>query len=175
MDTEFSYAHYLFIQSQIIYRDKTVALGTASDKMFAPIAKYNPAGEALQSALPWLEQHTPANATLAVLPEGIMVNYLSRRTNPTHFLVWNPVELAMFGSDNMTAAFERNAPDYIMLIHRDAAEYGAKFFGKQPEFGFELMEWIRKNYDEVYLVGQEPLRDFHFGISILKKRPAQNR
>ena len=81
-----------------------------------------------------------------------MVNYLTRRTNPTRYLVWNPVELAMFGSENMTTTFERNAPDYIMLIHRDAAEYGAKYFGQQPEFGQELMQWIRKNYEPVYLV-----------------------
>jgi hypothetical protein len=159
----------LFVQSQIIYHDKNIALGARGDKMYASIPKYNPAGEALQSALPWLDQHAPPNATLAVLPEGIMVNYLSRRANPTRYLVWNPVEVAMFGSETMTATFERNAPDYIMLIHRDGAEYGAKYFGQQPEFGLELMQWIRKNYEPVYLIGHEPLQDFHFGISILKR------
>ena len=163
------FAH-LFVQSQKIYRDKGIALGAGGDKIFVPIAEYNPAGEALRSTLPWLEQHAPPNATLAVLPEGVMVNYLSRRTNPTRYLVWNPVELAMFGSETMTATFEHNAPDYIMLIHRDGAEYGVKYFGQQPEFGLELMLWIRKNYEPVYLVGHEPLQDSHFGISILKRR-----
>ena len=161
----------LFVQSQIICRDKTVALGTSGDRMLAPIAKYNPASEALQSALPWLQQNAPQTATLAVLPEGVMVNYLSCRTNPTRYLVWNPVELAMFGQGNMTSTFEQNAPDYIMLIHRDGAEYGVKFFGQQPEFGLDLMQWIQKNYEPVYLVGHQPLQDSHFGISILKRRP----
>lgn len=161
----------LFVQSQMIYRDKNIALGTGGDKMFVSAPKFNPVGAALQSALPWLEQHAPPDATLAVLPEGIMVNYLSRRTNPTRYLVWNPVEIAMFGQDNMTAVFERNAPDYIMLIHRDAAEYGVKFFGQQPEFGLKLMQWIRQNYEPVYLIGDEPLQTSAFGISILKRRP----
>lgn len=160
----------LFVQSQNIYRDKNVAVGTGGDKIFAPTAKHSPAGEALQSALPWLQEHASPNATLAVLPEGVMVNYLSRRTNPTRYLVWNPVEIAMFGSDNMTRTFESNAPDYVMLIHRDGSEYGVKYFGQQPEFGQELMQWIRKNYEPVYLVGHEPLQDSHFGISILKRR-----
>ena len=70
----------------------------------------------------------------------------------------------------MTTTFERNPPDYVMLIHRDAAEYGANYFGQRPEFGLELMQWIRKNYEPVYLVGHEPLQDSHFGISILKRR-----
>jgi hypothetical protein len=161
----------LFVQSQLIYRERTIALGTGGDKIFVSDSKLNPAGAALQSALPWLEQNTPANATLAVLPEGIMVNYLSRRPNPGRYLVWNPVELAMFGQENMTAAFESNAPDYIMLIHRNAAEYGVKFFGQQPEFGLELMQWIRKNYEPVYLLGHEPLQEPAFGLSILKHRP----
>jgi hypothetical protein len=160
----------LFVQSQIINRDKNVVLGTDGDKMIASDPKYNPAAAALQSALPWLEENAPPNATLAVLPEGIMVNYLSRRTNPTRFLVWNPVELAMFGQENMVAVFDHNAPDYIMLIHRDGAEYGVKYFGQQPEFGLELMQWIRKNYEEVYLIGSEPLQNSQFGVSILKRR-----
>ncbi len=160
----------LFIQSQIIYRDKNIVLGAGGDKMCVSDPKYNPAGAALESALPWLEQNAPRGATLAVLPEGVMVNYLSHRSNPTKFLVWNPVELAMFGQDNMVAVFEQNSPDYIMLIHRDGAEYGVKYFGQEREFGLSLMQWIQKNYEPVYLVGHEPLHDSQFGLSILKHR-----
>jgi hypothetical protein len=161
----------LFLQSQRIYRDKTIVLGKGGDEMFAFTPKIKPDGAALQSALPWLEKNAPPGATLAVLPEGIMVNYLSRRTNPTRYLVWNPVELAMFGQSSMTDTFERNAPDYIMLIHREGAEYGVKYFGQETEFGGDVMKWIRQNYQEVYLIGDEPLRTSAFGISILKRHP----
>ena len=34
-------------------------------------------------ALSWIQNNVPPNATLAVLPEGAMINYLSRRVNPT--------------------------------------------------------------------------------------------
>jgi hypothetical protein len=160
----------LYLQSQRIYRDKTVALGQGGDEMYAFTQKIKPDGAALQSALQWMEKNAPPGATLAVLPEGIMVNYLSRRTNPTRYLVWNPVELAMFGQSNMTDAFERNAPDYILLVHREGAEYGVKYFGQETEFGGAVMKWIRQNYQEVYLVGDEPLRTSAFGISVLKRR-----
>ena len=81
---------HLFVQSQKIYRNKSITLGAGGDKIFVPIAGPNPAGEALQSALPWLEQHAPPGATLAVLPEGVMINYLTRRTNPTRYLGVEP-------------------------------------------------------------------------------------
>jgi hypothetical protein len=159
----------LLVQSQFIYQDKTIVVGQGADVLFAPSEKINPAGAAIQSALTWLEQNTPPSASLAVLPEGVMVNYLARRTNPTHYLVWNPAELVAFGGDKMTADFQANAPDYILLIHRDAADFGTAYFGQEERFGGGLMRWIKKNYEPVYLIGAEPLQTPDFGLKILKR------
>lgn len=60
--------------------------------------------------LSWIQKNTPPEATLAVLPEGTMINYLGRRVNPTPCLVWVPPVMAVFGQANMTAAFEKNVP-----------------------------------------------------------------
>ena len=159
----------LFVQSQFLYRDKTVVVGRGADEILAFDEKRNPAGAAIRMALPWIEKNIPPDATLAVLPEGIMVNYLSRRANPTRYFVWNPPELSVFGQAGMAAVFRDNSPDYIMLVHRDAAEYGAKYFGQQKEFGLELMQWIQAHYEPVLLIGDEPLRNSSFGIKILKR------
>ncbi|MDB6109764.1 MAG: hypothetical protein JWR69_1514 [Pedosphaera sp.] len=159
----------LFVQSEFVYQGKTVAVGRGGDAIMAFAEKINPTGTAIQAALPWIEEHLPPGATLAVLPEGAMVNFLSRRTNPTHYFVWNPAEMAVFGQTNMTAAFQQNSPDYVMLIHRDGAEYGVKFFGQEEKFGLELMQWIQQHYESVWLIGHEPLQQSLFGIKILKR------
>jgi hypothetical protein len=159
----------LFAQSQFAYRDQTVMVGRGADKIMASNEQTNPAGVAIQSALVWLETNSPPEATLAVLPEGIMVNYLARRTNPARYFVWNPSELSAFGQDKMTAAFQAAAPDYVMLIHRDAGEYGVNYFGREERFGLGLRQWIEKNYEPVFLIGAEPLRNSSFGIKILKR------
>ena len=36
-----------------------------------------------------------------------MINYLSRRVNPTRQLAWVPPVMAVFGQANMTATFEK--------------------------------------------------------------------
>lgn len=164
----------LFVQSQFVYHKKTVAVGLGGDKMLAPNEKVSPAGASVQSALTWMDEHAPKNATLAVLPEGVMINYLSRRTNPGHYLLWNGNELAAFGQSDMTADFENNPPDYIMLVQRSASEYGLKYFGQEENFGLELMRWIQKHYEPVKLIGDEPLVNSSFGIKILKRRSAPN-
>jgi hypothetical protein len=162
----------LFAQSEQVYRAKTSPVAQGSDRFLTFDAKTDPAGPAMQTALNWIKENTAADATVSVLPEGVMLNYLSRRKTPAHFLVWNPAELAAVGQAKMTADFERGRPDYIVLMHRDASEYGAKFFGQEEQFGLEVMQWIQKNYQPVFLIGNEPLKNNRFGIRILKRLPA---
>jgi hypothetical protein len=160
----------LFVQSQIVYAGKTVAVGSGPDKVRTFNGKVNPAGPAIQTALAWMSANMPPESTLAVLPEGVMVNYLSRHVNPTRYLVWNPAEIASFGQENMTAAFQNHPPDFVMLIHRDASEYGAKYFGQEKRFGGDFIQWIENHYEPVCLIGSEPLRTSEFGIKIFRRK-----
>ena len=157
----------LFDQSQLLYAKKTLALGNGGDKIVTYPAEES---QDISNALSWTEQNMPTNATLAVLPEGIMFNYLTCHVNPTPCLFWDPISLAMFGPSNITGAFEKNPPDFIFLVEYDSSEYGVGYFGSSPDFGLELMQWIQKNYSAEILIGNEPFKDGRFGIKILKRR-----
>jgi hypothetical protein len=162
----------LTIQSALFYKDKDFTLGTGGDR----IITYKPAvdrmGAAMTSAAAWIETHTAPTNTLAVLPEGVMLNYLTRRDNPTPYVVF-AFEVWAFGEQNMLAAYEKNPPDYIVLIQRDSSEYGVPYFGMQKGYGFDVMQWVRRNYESVYLIGSEPLQSGAFGIKILKHLPPE--
>ncbi len=159
----------LFVQSQNVLSTKTLAAGNGRDKIFTFDGKIHPSGPAVQSALAWMQSNAAPEATLAVLPEGVMLNYMTRRVNPTKYLIWNPAEIVGFGQNTMATTFCENPPDYVMLIHRDPSEYGVKFFGQEERFGLKLMQWIGANYEPVCLIGNEPLRNSLFGIKILKR------
>jgi len=166
----------LSVLSESYYLHKNLPVGSGGDKIMA----YNPAVDpfhgTVETALSWIEKNTPPDATLAVLPEGAMINYLSRRVNPTLHLVWVPPLMAVFGQTNMTAAFEKNSPDYVLVIARSASEFGVKFFGYDPQYGMELMRWIEDHYDRVY-PAPDPARKSafqeqpFFELQILKRRP----
>jgi len=108
---------------------------------------------------------------MAIVPDAIMLNYLTRRVNPTPCLFWDPNSLAVMGQSNMTAAFEKNPPDYIFIVERDSSEFKMGYFGSSPDFGLGLMQWIQKNYQTEILFGNEPLKNGSFGIKILKRLP----
>jgi hypothetical protein len=108
--------------------------------------------------------------TLAVLPEGVMINYLARRTNPTGHVNFMPPELLIFGEDRILADFRRSPPDLIALSHKDTREYGVDFFGQG--YGRNLYRWVASHYRPVALFGDPPLvPGSHFGIRLLERKP----
>jgi hypothetical protein len=164
----------LFFQSEKFYTSKNLAVGQASDRIMA----FGPQGNSVEArttkaALAWIETNMPPAATIAVLPQGVIVNYLSHRINPTPCLDWNPTMFTVFSQEKMTAAFEKNPADYLLLVEWKTYEFGIGYFGHYPGYGVELMRWIEKNYAPVKLFGSEPLqKNGLFGIKILKRIPA---
>jgi hypothetical protein len=99
---------------------------------------------------------------------------LSRRRNPTPDLDWNPTMFTVFSQEKMTAAFEKNPPDYVVLVNWNAYEFGINGeFGHFPGYGADVMRWIENHYSTVQLFGSEPLqKNGLFGIKILQRSAA---
>ena len=109
---------------------------------------------------------TPADSSLLVLPEGIMLNYLTRRPNPTPYHTFMPPELAIFGEKEVLESFQQHPPDYVVLIHKDTVEYGVGFFGQDARYGQRLRQWVDRNYVRVLRILNEPLHNESFGIEL---------
>jgi hypothetical protein len=166
----------LFARSEYFYLHKDTLVGNGGDKIMAYNPTVDPFHSRVEIALSWLETNVPPAATLAVLPEGAMINYLSRRVNPTRFLAWVPPVMTVFGQTNMNTVFEQQSPDCVIVIARSASEFGVGFFGYDPRYGADLKRWLDEHYDQVYpapdpaapsAAGEPP---FH-GLQILKRRP----
>lgn len=107
-------------------------------------------GQIINDAAAWLTAHAPASATLAVVPEGVMLNYLTRRVNPTPFITLIAIELAAYGEPHMLAAYQARPPDYIVFIDRDLSEFGLPRFGTPGYPGADFMRWVKEQYVAVH-------------------------
>lgn len=152
-----------------IYREKNFTVGHGTDRfqVRGPEA-HSVEGRVFNQTLDWIETNVPPGATLAALPQGVLLNYLAHRPNPTPCLDWNPTVIAFVGERRMTAALTNHPPDYIALVEWPAYEFGPGYFGTAG-YGEEVMAWIRTNYEPAALFGSEPLRNGRFGIKILKR------
>jgi hypothetical protein len=143
----------LWQDSQFEYEKRTILVGQGTDQMLVFKASIHPSGVTLGRLSDWIQTNTPAHCTLAVLPDGSMLNYLCRRDNPTGYLRWNLTESTLFGQDIMNRAFVRTQPDYIILIEFNIEEFEIKPFGQDPRYGLELKQWIDAHYQPVYQTG----------------------
>jgi hypothetical protein len=84
--------------------------------------------------------------TLAVMPEGITINYLTRTTTPLSFHTFTPPETADPQiEDQILREINARPPQHIALVNRDVAEYGSRGFG--VDYDRRLVAWIAANYE----------------------------
>jgi hypothetical protein len=158
-----TFAHLFAIDAQTRRRFTTVSAG--ADAFLA-----DGRGAFVNKALELLRLYARPDQTLAVFPEGVIVNYLSRHVNPTPYIVFLPLEVTLFGEDMIVASLQTHPPDYAMLVHRDTSEYGVQYFGR--DYGRKIYAWIAANYRPVHQIGAPPLQSGRFGILLLKKNDA---
>jgi hypothetical protein len=151
-----------------IYKAKTFSFSSGADQIRTFPPESNARGEAIRETVEWLDRHASPQATLAAFPQGVILNYLSKRPNPTPYLTWIVTEYNTFGEKPMLGALQGTPPDYIALVHTDTSEYGPRFFG-QRGYAEQTMAWIRANYQPVFLAGKEPFKGEDFGIKLLRR------
>ncbi len=156
--------------SHEFYRLKTLPVGSGGDT----IVTYDPAlsisGPATSEALAWLAENTSPEDTLVGFPEGIMLNYLARRATRTTCMNFMMTEMILHGEQPLLDELRSDPPDFVLLVHKNTAEFGVGYFGRDPRYGRAIMDWVEENYDARVLFGNEPLRDDRFGIKILERK-----
>ncbi len=134
---------------------KTEQLGVGADAM-----KTDPRGAVVRRAIDRVGLPDPAS--LAVLPEGVMINYLTRVPAPTQYINFMPPEEILFGDAAWAAAFATSPPDVILSVPKDVSEYGRGPFG--IGYGVELYEWIAARYGSSEVLRME---NISFEIDVL--------
>jgi hypothetical protein len=153
------------------YARKTypVALSSA-DRILTMEPSTDPRGVLVDKALQWIEANMHRDETLLVVPEGVMINFLSRRRNPTRYVNFMMPELVHFGERTILQDFRAHSPDVVMLVlAKDTSEYGVGPFGLDPANGELIVNWIEAEYRPVMLFGGDPLEGKYIGVKIYRK------
>ncbi|MEJ2085593.1 MAG: hypothetical protein P8Y44_07925 [Acidobacteriota bacterium] len=152
--------------SEAAFRGKTLRFGDGSDAIFV-----HPRFVVMQQLLERLRTEVGEDETLLVLPEGVMLNFQLRRSNPTRFVNFMPPEFVMFGEDEMLAAFEHSPPDVVAVVKRSTHEYGYESFGSG--YGEGVMAWLADNGYQVVATLSDPRLDaFEFGRALILRQPS---
>lgn len=125
-------------------------------------------GRIVQRAVELVQERAQSGDTLAVIPDGLMINYVARRVNPLPHQQYLPFDTALMGEERLARLFMDHPPDLIGYIERDTSEYGSHYFGR--DYGQELAEWISRQYRPVARAGAAPFTEGLFGFLLLDRR-----
>jgi hypothetical protein len=156
--------------SNAVYRRQTLAIGAGGDRFYVSTAPGEWQGAAVKEALDDLARLTAPGDTVAVLPEGVMLNYLARRDSPLRVVNLMPPEVLAFGEEGVLRSLEQAPPDLVLLVHKDVAEYGYPPFGSSPRYGERIITWVRPGYRVVRRIGRPETSQTGFGIEILARK-----
>jgi 4-amino-4-deoxy-L-arabinose transferase-like glycosyltransferase len=150
-----------------IYGKKLFPVTSGHETILAYDPDFTPQGVYYQAALDDILGLMNEDETFAVLPEGIMLNYLARRRNPSPYLSFIPFVIEQHGEDTMLEGLINSDPDYIVLLERDVREFGYEKFGKDS--GAKIMKWVNDNYSTVSRIGNSRITEGNPWITIKKR------
>lgn len=130
--------------NQIEFTSKTAQVGSGANAVWT----YPYYGEPLQAVLAQLA-HAPAEQTLLVMPEGALLNLMTKRRNPSPYINFNPFEVEVFGEAEMLAALEADAPNFVVFAPQIAKEFGLSGMGF--DYGQKLTQWMIAHYGQMKL------------------------
>jgi hypothetical protein len=88
---------------------------------------------------------TVHGGTLAVMPEGVTINYLTRTRTPLTFHTFTPVETADAAVENtILRELAAHPPDRVAIVTRDVREYGSRGFG--IDYGLRITAFLHAHY-----------------------------
>ena len=128
-----------------------------------------PQAEGVRQLVDFLRTKTAKDATVAVFPEGVTLNFLAERDNPLYYYSFLPPDMVRAHVEQSMVddvAFKR--PDYIVILQRDVQEYGSRGFG--VDYGKKILAYIEKNYVPAAHTGPLPFAPDNFSAVIFRSK-----
>jgi hypothetical protein len=126
-------------------------------------------GLEVQQLCDQIRQLTPQNGTVAVFPQGLMINYLSRRANPIPNVNFMPPEVLAAGEQTFINALQQHPPDLIIITSTVIQDNHFSLDGKDL-YGQKMLSWITKNYQPVEVINLQPPLPTIYRFVVSKRR-----
>lgn len=149
-------------QLAISLLNKNINIKTNFGTIKAPESLAQPFGETLN----YLKLHTDDKESMLVIPEGIILNFLSGKSHDFYQTSLIPLDFDTFKEDNIIEEIQTKKPPYIVFTSRTTQEYGKDYICK--DYGSKTCKYVIKNYSLEAAFGEK------FRIYIFKHKELEN-
>lgn len=139
-----------------IYESRRFTFGSGADTL-----RGDETAVVVRAAVTLVERAVPERATLAVFPEGALVNYLTGRRSSSPHVLFEPGYLSSFTESRVLGTLRENPPDWIITFTREVRALdgiGCQVFGQ--DCARAIGSWLTSNYAPRYVVFAGPRKLF---------------
>jgi hypothetical protein len=123
----------------------------------------------VNALLTFLARKVPPGKTLAVVPEGAMINVLAQRVNPNPCLNLMPPEIASLGEAHVLQQLQATPPE-ILVLDLDRISAKGLLFRNEP-YAPEIAAWIVANYELMERFETAPQEPMQLHLGVMQFRP----
>lgn len=160
---------FYFNFTRNIYAMKNYSVASGHDRLLTFNEELFSYGPIINKTLSYIDQSMTPNDSFIVMPDGVMLNYLSRKNNASRYFEFTPNIVEAIGEEKIIHEISLTPPSFIILTKKDTSEHGARYFG--VDYALNIYSWITDNYDKVFSTGDGTLTGNDFGITIYKRKP----
>lgn len=121
-----------------------------------------PSAAASKDLINYINSETTPDESIVILPEGLMIDFLTDRKSDDYFNSMLPLYVESFGEEKIVKHFEENKPDYFVLTNENMQNYG--FRSICNDYAFELCVFINDNYNHIKTI------DYGYRYLIFKRK-----
>jgi hypothetical protein len=121
-------------------------------------------GATFEQAIAFINRETSPDDSIAVMPEGTSLLFLTNRKNPLREEITTPGFLDRAGEERAIRQLTESNTRYILIANRATSEFGATIFGR--DYCQHLMDWIKNNYEESTVFSPEGNKNFQIGDKV---------
>jgi hypothetical protein len=153
------------------YDAKTTPIGEGADQVLGYQSQVYLMPELWELARRYVLANSAADSSLLVIPEGISLNYWTRRRHPLRIMDLLPATLRLNRGD-VVPELAAHPPDLVVLVSRaNPEELGFKAYGQDEASGKAIVDWVMAHYTRVAHDGTAPFAPGGVGIEIYRRNP----
>lgn len=100
----------------------------------------------IKKTVEYLKKNTSKNATCLVVPEGVIINFLSGRKSMDKYYHLLPNHIEALEEDKIVKDLQLHPPEYILIDDRSTEEFGAKYFCN--DYAKKICKFVNSNYTQ---------------------------
>lgn len=116
--------------------------------------------ERYSQIIKFINENTKETDKILVLPEGVILNYLTKRKSDNQFYYLIPPNVEIFTQEGIIQSLNKNLPDYVIVFYNKYPWYGTTSFSlgyaaKIQDFinnNYNVVESVSADYDKIYKV-----------------------